>query len=151
MNAEPVARPHPEPVVLNIGGGVGALVVHWDASQLDTPIEISPAGHDDQRQHQHVLERPLHGQTFYAAVFDQTWGQFKGLIHPTIGNHEYLTADAAGRSPRAWLVLCAVGDLADLTATLVAPAGDLPANSRLGTIALAGGSAVVGLVLALRG
>ena len=32
----------------------------------------------------------------YAAVFDQTWGQFKGLIHPTIGNHEYLTADAAG-------------------------------------------------------
>lgn len=70
MSAEPVARPHPEPVVLNIGGGLGALVVHWDASQLDTPIEISPAGQDDQRQHQHVLERPLHGQTFYAAVFD---------------------------------------------------------------------------------
>jgi hypothetical protein len=32
----------------------------------------------------------------YAAVFDKTWGQFKGLIHPTIGNHEYLTPDAAG-------------------------------------------------------
>jgi acid phosphatase type 7 len=32
----------------------------------------------------------------YAAVFDKTWGQFKDLIHPTIGNHEYLTPDAAG-------------------------------------------------------
>jgi hypothetical protein len=32
----------------------------------------------------------------YAAVFDQTWGQFKSLIHPTIGNHEYLTPNAAG-------------------------------------------------------
>jgi len=70
VSAEPVARPHPEPVVLNIGGGLGALVVHWDASHLDTPIEISPAGHDDRRQHQHVLERPLDGRTFYAAVFD---------------------------------------------------------------------------------
>ncbi|UTI65157.1 hypothetical protein NBH00_02845 [Paraconexibacter antarcticus] len=71
MSAEPVARPHPEPVVLNIGGDLGALVVHWDAAQLDTPIEISPAGRDDDRQHQHVLERPLQGRTFYAAVFDQ--------------------------------------------------------------------------------
>jgi hypothetical protein len=32
----------------------------------------------------------------YAAVFDKTWGQFKELIHPTIGNHEYLTPGAAG-------------------------------------------------------
>lgn len=71
MSAEPVARPHPEAVVLDIGGQLGALVVHWDAERLDTPIEISRAGHDDERQHQHVLERPLHGRTFYAAVFDQ--------------------------------------------------------------------------------
>jgi hypothetical protein len=48
-------------------------------------------------------------------------------------------------------VLCALGDLADLAATLVAPAEDLPPNSRLGTIALAGGSAVAGGVLARRG
>jgi len=32
----------------------------------------------------------------YATVFDKSWGQFKDLIHPTIGNHEYLTHDAAG-------------------------------------------------------
>jgi hypothetical protein len=32
----------------------------------------------------------------YDSVFDKTWGQFKHLIHPTIGNHEYLTEGAAG-------------------------------------------------------
>jgi hypothetical protein len=32
----------------------------------------------------------------YASVFDKTWGQFKDLIHPTIGNHEYLTKGATG-------------------------------------------------------
>lgn len=70
MSPEPVVRPHPEPVVLKLGGGFGALVVHWDAAQIDTPIEISPAGDDGARQHQHVLERPLPGQVAHAAVFD---------------------------------------------------------------------------------
>ncbi|MDO9357155.1 MAG: hypothetical protein Q7T55_25880 [Solirubrobacteraceae bacterium] len=70
MSPEPVVRPHPEPVVLNIGGELGALVVHWNADEIDTPIEISLAGQDAVRSHQHVLERPLGGQTFYAAVFD---------------------------------------------------------------------------------
>jgi len=32
----------------------------------------------------------------YSSVFDKSWGQFKALIHPTIGNHEYLTAHADG-------------------------------------------------------
>jgi hypothetical protein len=32
----------------------------------------------------------------YVSVFDKSWGQFKDLIHPTIGNHEYLTHDATG-------------------------------------------------------
>jgi hypothetical protein len=61
-----------------------------------------------------------------------------------------LIADARGLSTRPWFGLCAIGDLADLAATLAAPAGDLPPNSRAGTVALAGGSAVVGAVLALR-
>jgi hypothetical protein len=29
-------------------------------------------------------------------AFDSTWGRFKAKIHPGIGNHEYLTANAAG-------------------------------------------------------
>jgi acid phosphatase type 7 len=32
----------------------------------------------------------------YMQVFDPTWGRVKSLIHPVIGNHEYLTAGAAG-------------------------------------------------------
>ncbi len=71
MSTEPVARPHPEPIVLDIGGKLGALIVHWDASHVDTPIEISATGHDAERQHQHILERPFGERTFYAAVFDR--------------------------------------------------------------------------------
>ncbi|MEA2297215.1 MAG: hypothetical protein QOF77_151 [Solirubrobacteraceae bacterium] len=52
------------------------------------------------------------------------------------------------RSPRVWLLLCALGDAADIAATLAAPPDDLPASARIGTIALAGSSALVGLGLA---
>ncbi len=69
--SEPVARPHPEPVVLEIGGDLGALIVYADGNLLDTPIEISPEGQDHKRAHQHVLERPLADRTVYAAVFDR--------------------------------------------------------------------------------
>jgi hypothetical protein len=71
MIGEPVARPHPEPVVLDIGGTLGALIIHADPELLDTPIEISLTGRDDKRAHQHVLERPLPAGTAYAAVFDR--------------------------------------------------------------------------------
>jgi hypothetical protein len=62
-----------------------------------------------------------------------------------------LAATLTGRSRRSWLLLCALGDLGDLGATLAARSGELPPNARPGTIALAGGSAVLGLVLAVRG
>ena len=71
MSSEPVARPHPEPVVLDIGGSLGALIVRADPELLDEPIEISPTGQDHARAHQHVLERPLPVGTAYAAVFDK--------------------------------------------------------------------------------
>jgi hypothetical protein len=29
-------------------------------------------------------------------VFDPTWGRFKAIMHPGLGNHEYLTSGAAG-------------------------------------------------------
>jgi hypothetical protein len=32
----------------------------------------------------------------YLASFDPTWGALKRIMHPTIGNHEYATPDAAG-------------------------------------------------------
>jgi hypothetical protein len=32
----------------------------------------------------------------YAGSYDPTWGRFKSITHPSVGNHEYLTANAAG-------------------------------------------------------
>jgi hypothetical protein len=71
MSQEPVYRPHPEPVVLDIGGTNGALIVYADADLIDTPIEVSPTGSDEERFHQHVLERPMPEGSSYAAVFDK--------------------------------------------------------------------------------
>lgn len=61
-----------------------------------------------------------------------------------------LAATFTRRDPRAWLLLCALGDVADLAATLAAPSDELPPNARRGTVALAGGSALLGLALARR-
>ncbi len=91
MNAEPIARPHPEPVVLDIGGEIGALVVYAEAELYDTPIEVSPAGADSERFHQHVLERPMPSGTVYAAVFDKiTEGSYTLWLHgkPRVRNFE---------------------------------------------------------------
>ena len=65
------ARPHPEPVVLDIGEDVGALIVHTDAAMLGVEVEISPTGHDDQRSHKDVLQREINGRPAYTAVFDK--------------------------------------------------------------------------------
>jgi hypothetical protein len=69
-DAEPEARPHPEHVVLEIGGEIGALVVHAEPRDLDLQIEICASGEEKgKRAHQHVLERPMPARTMYAAVF----------------------------------------------------------------------------------
>jgi hypothetical protein len=65
------SRKHPEFVVLEIGGEVGALIVHADAGMHGVEIEISPTCDDDRRSHKEVLERAAGGQSAYTAVFDQ--------------------------------------------------------------------------------
>lgn len=65
------ARAHPEFVVLEIGPGVGALIVHTDPGMHGVEIEISPSGEDASRSHKQVLERRLGGRSAYTAVFDQ--------------------------------------------------------------------------------
>jgi len=57
--------------MLDLGPGVGALVLHTDAHLHGVEIEISPAGRDDERSHKQVHERPVAGRPLYAAVFDQ--------------------------------------------------------------------------------
>jgi hypothetical protein len=85
MTEEPVVRPHPEHVVLDIGGDVGALIIQADPELHDLQIEICRSGEEDgKREHQHILERPIGGQTMYAAVF--------GDLHE--GSYTLLTNDA---------------------------------------------------------
>lgn len=82
MSQEPVARPHPEPVILDIGGSIGALIVYADEALIDTPVEISAAGSDEDKFHQHILERPMPEETTYAAVFDKiTEGKYTLWLH----------------------------------------------------------------------
>ncbi len=64
------ARKHPEFVVLDIGGSLGALIVHADAEMHGVEVEISPDGEDDHRSHKEVLERSINGRPAFTAVFD---------------------------------------------------------------------------------
>jgi hypothetical protein len=64
------ARKHPEFVVLDIGGGVGALVIHTDPELHGTEVEISPARDDSRRGHKEVLERRTADGPAFTAVFD---------------------------------------------------------------------------------
>jgi hypothetical protein len=64
-------RPHREPVILDIGGDLGALIVYTDSALLHSEIEISATGEDTARSHKDVLERVVGGRSVYAAVFDK--------------------------------------------------------------------------------
>ena len=65
------ARRHPEHVVLDIGGDMGALIVHTDAGMVGVEVEISASGRDHERSHKDVLEREINGRPAYTAVFDK--------------------------------------------------------------------------------
>lgn len=65
------ARPHPEPVILDIGEGFGALIIRADPEKHGVEIEISPAGEDESRSHKEVLERSEGGHPAFTAVFDK--------------------------------------------------------------------------------
>jgi hypothetical protein len=56
--------------MLDVGPGVGALVLHTGADLHGAEIEISPVGRDDERSHKQVHERPVAGRPLYGAVFD---------------------------------------------------------------------------------
>jgi hypothetical protein len=62
-------RRHPEHVVLDIGGGFGALVLYTPPELHGREIEISPVGQNNQRVHTAVLERMVAGRSVFAAVY----------------------------------------------------------------------------------
>lgn len=56
-------------VMVEVGPGVGALVVYAGDEMRGQEIEISPTGHDSQRVHTDVLRRKVGGGYVCAAVF----------------------------------------------------------------------------------
>jgi hypothetical protein len=57
------------PAVLDIGGGIGALLVIVPAALLHTEIEVSAAGQPHARTHTGVHERPMAGEQLPIALF----------------------------------------------------------------------------------
>jgi hypothetical protein len=63
-------RVRSRPVVLDLGDGIGALIVHTDPELLGVEVEISKSGHDHARQHKEVLRRGLGRDTATVLVYD---------------------------------------------------------------------------------
>ena len=59
-----------QPVVLDLGGSVGALIVHTDPTLLGVEVEISAAGEDANRQHKEVLRRAMGSHIVTVLVYD---------------------------------------------------------------------------------
>jgi hypothetical protein len=87
-------------VVLDIGDGIGALVLHTTAALVGAEIEISPDGHDQDRRHVAVLARPG-GSGIYAAVYpDLPFGTWN-LWHPVTNRIALTVTVADGRITEA--------------------------------------------------
>jgi hypothetical protein len=59
-----------QPVVLDLGDGVGALIVRTDPELLGVEVEISPSHDDGDRQHKEVLKRSMGPVTASVLVYD---------------------------------------------------------------------------------
>jgi hypothetical protein len=69
-HSEPVAGPSGSgTVVLELGPGAGALVVHVPAEMNGAEIDIGPVGRSGRRTHSAVRPRHVAGGTRYAAVY----------------------------------------------------------------------------------
>lgn len=59
-----------QPVVLDLGEGFGALIVHTAPDLLGVEVEISPVANDRERQHKEVLQRALGPTIANVLVYD---------------------------------------------------------------------------------
>lgn len=62
-------RVHTEPVVLDIGQDIGALILYAPEHVCGMEIEISLRGYDVLKTHTAIWERKFNGRTFFAGVF----------------------------------------------------------------------------------
>jgi hypothetical protein len=70
------------PVLIDVGEGAGALVLHAPASMNGAEIEISPVGQDGRRTHVAVLARPVGHRVLHAAVYPSLTAGPWQLWHP---------------------------------------------------------------------
>lgn len=68
-NAHHHGASHPGTVMLELGGDVGALIVHTRPERHGEEIEIVPASGDGARTHAEVRERRLPDSNVYCAVY----------------------------------------------------------------------------------
>ena len=64
------ARPHPEHVAIDIGGGLGVLVVRTGAEMHGAEVEISREGDARTGAHKQVLEREVGGRPAFTLLYD---------------------------------------------------------------------------------
>jgi hypothetical protein len=76
-------RLHPEPIVLDIGGDVGALVLYTPPELHRREIDVIRVGHGH-RVHAAVLHRVVDGRDVFAAVYPEltaaTWRTPAGVV-----------------------------------------------------------------------
>jgi hypothetical protein len=90
------------PVMVDVGNGYGALVLHTASSMAGVEIEISPAGEDGHRSHVAVLPRPPAGAG-HAAVYPSLAAGTWNLWDPVGGCVALRVRIDAGRvSEVAW-------------------------------------------------
>jgi hypothetical protein len=68
MEESQAGRIHDAQIVLDIGEGVGALILYTTPDLVGLEIELSRAG-DPRRTHTEVLERRMAGRQVFAAVY----------------------------------------------------------------------------------
>jgi hypothetical protein len=89
-------------VLLDIGGEVGALVVHTHPGMLGTEVEIRPAGGHHDHSHHHlphvaVLNRPVGGAPVPSLVYPEVVeGRYELCVKGT--HNVLLTVDITGGS-----------------------------------------------------
>jgi hypothetical protein len=78
---------HDGSVVLDVGGDIGALVVHMPATLAGAEIELSPVGELGSRTHVSVRPRHLQGRA------EEVWA----AVYPSLQAGEYVLWDAGDR------------------------------------------------------
>lgn len=89
-------------VALDIGAGVGALLIFTDAARVGDEIEVEPAAGNGRRTHVAVLTRRVGPRIAHAAVFASLAAGTYRVLHGDGRVAEYVRVPAAGIAELDW-------------------------------------------------